>query len=175
VNVVFTVGGEIIVDYQGNLLDINSSRQQIGGNQDTGRSTPELLHDDISLRLIHVTVHCADGEIFLGQFVSQPIDLSARIAENNGLRDGDSFIQIGEGVEFPIFLFDGNVELFDTFESEFVFLDEDADGIPHELLGYFKDVRGHCGREEDSLGVVREELEDVVNLIFETALSLVKL
>jgi hypothetical protein len=42
-------------------------------------------------------------------------------------------------------------------------------------LGYFKDVRGHCGREEDSLGVVREELEDVVNLIFETALSLVKL
>jgi hypothetical protein len=175
VDVVFTVGGEIIVDYQGDLLDINSSRQQIGCDQDTGGSTPELFHDDISLRLVHVAVHGADGEIFLGQFVSQPIDLSARVAENNGLRDGDSFIQIGEGIEFPIFLFDGNVELFDTFKSEFVLLDEDADGIAHELLGDFKDVRRHCGREEDGLGVVGEELEDVVNLVFETALSLGKL
>ena len=132
-------------------MNINPSSQQIGRNQDSGTSTSKLLHNDISLRLIHISMHSTDGKILLRQFVGQPIDLSTCVAENNGLSDSDGFVQIGEGIEFPIFLFDGNVELFDSFESEFVFLDEDANGIAHELLGDFEDVGRHGCREKDCL------------------------
>jgi hypothetical protein len=172
VNVVFTIDRKVIVDYQRHLLDINSPRQQIGGNQNTGRTTPEFLHNDISLRLVHIAVHRADREIFLGQFISQPIDLSACVAKDDGLSNSDGFIQIGECIEFPIFLFNGNVKLFDPFESELILFDEDADGVAHKLLSHFEDVGGHRCREENGLGVVREELEDVVDLIFETTLLL---
>jgi hypothetical protein len=120
------------------LLDI--PRQQIGGYQDTGGSTPEFLYDDVLLRLVHVAVQGADGEIFLGQFISQPIDFSAGVAKDDGLSDGDGFVQIGESVEFPVFLFDGNVELFNTFKGKFILFDEDADGIAHEFFCDFEDV-----------------------------------
>ena len=64
--------------------------------------------------------------------------------------------------------FDDNVELFDTFEGEFVFFDEDANGVAHEILGHFKDVRWHsCGKKND-LGYGGERLRDIVNLIFKT-------
>jgi len=119
-------------------------------------------------------MHSTDGEILLCQLVGQPIDLSTCVAENNSLSDGDGFVQIGEGIEFPIFLFDGNVELFDSFEGEFVFLDEDTNGIAHEFLGDFEDVRRHGGREEDCLRCGGEELENIVNLVFETTLELAK-
>jgi len=171
VDIIFAVCGQVVVDYQGDLLNINSSGQQIGGDQNSGTSASELLHDDISLRLIHISMHGADGEILLRQFVGQPIDLSARVAKDDGLSDCDSFVQIGEGVEFPIFFFDGNVELFDTFEGEFVFLDEDANGIAHEFLGDFEDIRGHGSGEKDGLSRSWEELENIVNLILETSLQ----
>ena len=170
-DIIFTIRGQVIVDYQGDLLNINSSCQQIGGDQNSGTSASKLLHDDISLRLIHISMHSTDGEILLGQFVGQPIDLSARVAKDDGLRDGDGFVQIGEGVEFPIFLFDGNVELFDSFEGEFVLLDEDANRIAHEFLGDFEDIRGHGCGEKDGLSIGGKELEYVVNLVFETSLQ----
>jgi hypothetical protein len=51
VNVIFTVGRKIIVDDQRDLLDIDDSGQQIGGDQNARRSAPEFLHDDIALSL----------------------------------------------------------------------------------------------------------------------------
>ena len=36
VDVVFTVGGQVVVDDQGDLLDIDTTGQKIGGDQDTG-------------------------------------------------------------------------------------------------------------------------------------------
>lgn len=36
VDVVLTIGGKIVVDDQGDLLDINTTSQQIGSDQDTG-------------------------------------------------------------------------------------------------------------------------------------------
>ena len=38
VNVIFSIGWQIIIDDQGDLLDINTASQQIGGNKDTGRT-----------------------------------------------------------------------------------------------------------------------------------------
>lgn len=170
-NVVLTVGGEIVVDDQGNLLDINTTGQKVSGDEDTRGAGAELLHDEVTLGLVHVTVHGRDGEITGSELVGKPVDLAAGVAEDDGLGDGDSLIQIGEGIELPLLLLDGDVELLDTFKGKLVLLDQDADGVAHELGGDLKDVLGHGGREKDDLGALGKELEDVVDLLGETTLE----
>jgi len=56
VNIVLPVSGKVIVDNQGDLLDINASGQQISGDEDTRRARAELTHDDITLFLVHITM-----------------------------------------------------------------------------------------------------------------------
>lgn len=169
VNVVLAVGGQIIVDDQGDLLDVDTTGKQIGGDQDTRRTGAELLHDDVTLSLVHVAVHGGDSEVTGSELVGEPVDLPAGVAEDNGLGDGDGLVEIGQGVELPVLLLDGNVELLDTFEGKLVLLDENADGVTHELGGDLEDVLGHGGRQENDLGGLGEQLEDVVDLLGETA------
>jgi hypothetical protein len=59
--------------------------------------------------------------------------------------------------------------LSDTLEGKLVSLDENPDGVPHELLGNVEDLGGHGGGEEDDLSVGGEELEDVVDRVLETS------
>jgi len=99
----------------------------------------------------------------------QPIHLPASVAEDDGLCDRDRLVQIAQGVQFPFLLFDRDVELLDTFQGQFVPLDENPNRLSHELLGHLEHVRGHGGGEKDDLGVLREELEDLVDLVLETA------
>jgi hypothetical protein len=169
VNVVFAVGRQVIVDDKGNLLNIDTTGEEISGNEHTRRSRAELLHDDITLSLVHITVHGRHGEIAGGELVGQPVDFPASVAEDDGLGDGDSLVQIGKGVELPLFLFDCNVELLDTFEGKFSLLDQNADRVAHELGGNLQHVLWHGGREQDDLSGLRQKLEDVVNLFGETA------
>ena len=55
-NVVFSVSGEVIVDDEGDLLDVDASGQQVGGDEDSGRARAELAHDDVTFLLVHVAV-----------------------------------------------------------------------------------------------------------------------
>ena len=113
-------------------------------------------------------MHGGDSEVTGSELVGEPVDLPAGVAEDDSLGDGNSLIQIREGVELPVFLLDGNVELLDTFKGEFVLLDKDADGVAHEFGGDLEHILGHGGREEDDLGGLGQELEDVVDLLRET-------
>ena len=76
VDVVLSVGGEIVVDDQRHLLHIDSSGQEIGGDQDSRGSGPEFSHDDVTLLLVHVSVHGGHSEIPLVHLLSQPVDLT---------------------------------------------------------------------------------------------------
>lgn len=168
-DVVLTVGREIVVDDEGDLLDIDTTGKEIGGNEDTGRSGTEFLHDDITLSLVHVAVHGGDGEVTSSELVGEPVDLPAGVAEDDGLGDGNGLVQVGQGVELPVLLLNGNVELLDTFEGKLVLLDEDTDGVAHELGGDLEDVLGHGGGQENDLGGLGQKLEDIVDLLGETA------
>ena len=48
-DVVFPVAGEVIVDDQRHLLDVNTTGQQVGSDQHTARAGPELAHNNITL------------------------------------------------------------------------------------------------------------------------------
>lgn len=116
-------------------------------------------------------MHGGDGEITGSEFIGEPVDLSSGVAEDDGLCDGDGLVQIGKGVQLPVFLLNSDVELFNTFEGKFGLLDQDTDWITHELGGDLEDVLGHGGRKENNLGGLRKELEDVVDLLGETTLE----
>jgi len=169
VDVVLTVGREIVVDDEGDLLDIDATSKEISSDEHTGGSRTELLHDDITLGLVHIAVHGRDGEVTGGELVGEPVNLPAGVAEDNRLGDGDRLVQVGERVKLPVFLLDSNVELLDTFEGKLVLLDEDTDRVAHELGGDLKDVLGHGGGQKDNLGGLGQELEDVIDLLGEAA------
>lgn len=172
VDVVLAVSGKVVVDDQGDLLDIDTTGQKVSGDQDTGRTGTELLHDNITLALLHVTVHGRDGEVTGSELVGEPVDLAAGVTEDDGLGDGDGLVEIGEGVELPLLLLDSNVELLDTLEGKLLLLDQDTDGVTHELGGDLKDILGHGSGQQGDLGGLGEELEDVVDLLGETTLSM---
>ena len=169
VDVVLTVGGEVVVDDEGDLLDVNTAGEKVRGDEDAGGSRAELAHDEITLALVHVTVHGRDGEVAGLHLLSEPVDLAAGVAVDDGLGDGERLVEVAERVELPLLALDGDVELLDTLEGELVALDEDADGIAHEALGHIEDLKGHRGREQSHLHALGEELEDVVDLILEAA------
>lgn len=169
VDVVLTVGGQVVVDDKGHLLDIDTTGQQIGGDQDTGRTRSELLHNQVTLGLVHVSMHGGDSEVTGSELVGEPVDLSAGVAENDSLGDGNSLVQVGQSVQLPVLLLNGNVELLDTLEGQLGLLDQDTDGVAHELGGNLENVLGHGGGKKDDLGGLRKELEDVVDLLSETA------
>jgi hypothetical protein len=178
VDVVLTVGGQVVVDDKGHLLDIDTTSEEISGDQDTRRARAELLHDDVALTLVHVSVHSRDGEVTRGKLVGEPVNLSSGVAEDDSLSDGNGLVEVGEGIELPVFLLDGHVELLDTFEGKLVLLDQDTDRVAHELSGDLEHILGHGGGKKDDLSRLRKKLEDVVDLLGETTrqhlISLVK-
>jgi hypothetical protein len=169
VDVVLAVGREVVVDDQRDLLDVDTTGEKVSGDQDTGRAGSELLHNNVTLALVHVAVHGRDGEVTGSELVGEPVDLSAGVAEDDSLGDGDGFVQVGESVQLPILLLDSDVELLNTFKRELILLDQDADRVTHELGGDLEHVLGHGSGKKDDLGGLRQKLEDVVDLLSETA------
>ena len=56
VDVVLAVGGEIVVDDERNLLHVNTTGEKVRGDENTGRARAELLHQELTLLLVHVAV-----------------------------------------------------------------------------------------------------------------------
>ena len=55
-NVVLTVVGQVVVDDEGHLLDVDTTRQEIGGDEHATAASAELAHDHLALLLVHVAV-----------------------------------------------------------------------------------------------------------------------
>ena len=56
VNVILSICRQIVVDDQRDLLNVDTTSQEIGGDQNTGRAGTELAHDDVTFLLVHVSV-----------------------------------------------------------------------------------------------------------------------
>jgi len=150
-------------------LDIDTSGQEISGDKDSGSTSSELSHDQISLVLVHFTVHVGDGEVLLLKLGGKFIDSLLLVAVDDTLLDIDVVVELNEGVELPFFLIDGNVELLDTVEGQFFILDQDGGWVSHEVLGEGKDFRWHGGGEQSDLDITWDELEDFLDLLLETS------
>ena len=56
VDIIFTVGGQIVVNDQRYLLHVDAAGEEISGDEDPGGPRPEFLHQDFALLLFHVSV-----------------------------------------------------------------------------------------------------------------------
>lgn len=71
VDVVFLLLRQLVVDDETNLLNVNTSGQQVSGNENSGGASSEFLHDHVSLHLVHLAVHSRDCEVLLLHGFSQ--------------------------------------------------------------------------------------------------------
>ena len=94
-DVVFPVGGQVVVDHQGDLLHGNATSKQVSGNQNPGGAAAELAHDHVPLLLVHVSVHRRHRQVALVHLLGQPVDLPPRVAEDDGLGDGKGLVEPG--------------------------------------------------------------------------------
>ena len=104
-NVVFTMIGQIVIDDQRDLLNVDTASQEIGGDEDARRSRTEFAHDNVALLLLHLAVHGRHGKVPLVHLFRQPVDFPARVAENDGLSDTQRIVQIAQRIQFPFLTF----------------------------------------------------------------------
>ena len=83
-------------------------------------SIAELLHDGVTLLLGHVSVHGRNCEVGLTHLLRQPINLALRVAEDDGLRDGQRVVKVAQSVKFPFLTLNGHEELLDSFQSQLI-------------------------------------------------------
>ncbi len=136
VDVVLLLEGQLVVDNEADLLDVDTTGKQVGGNQNSDGARSELLHDDVSLKLVHFAVHNTDGEVMLGHALLKLFDSLLGVAVNQGLVDVQVGIQVKQDFHLPFVLLDSNVVLSDTFEGELLVLNKDLCGVTHEVLGH---------------------------------------
>lgn len=167
--VVLWVVGKVIINDQRDLLDINTTGKQVGSDENTTGAGSELTHDDITSVLVHVSVSGTDGVVTLTHLVRQPVDLAAGVGKDDALGDSQSFVQVAQSVQFPIFLVNIDIKLLNTFQGQLITLHQNTNWFVHKLTSDFKSLWGEGSREDSDLDLGWKELENVINLVFETA------
>ena len=103
VDIIFTMVGQIVIDYEGNLLNVNTASKEIGSNQNARRSRSELAHNNVTFLLFHFTVHSRNSEVPLVHFLCKPVDFPACVTEDDGLSNAQCVVQITQRVQLPFF------------------------------------------------------------------------
>lgn len=160
---------ELVVDDETNLLDIDTSGKKIGGDKNSGCSGSELLHNGVSLDLVHLSVHGRDCEVVLIHGLLELEDSLFGVAIDQSLIDIEVGVEIEEDLHLPLFLLDGNVILTDTLEGKIFGLDKNFLWVSHEMFGQSQDVVWHSGREKSNLDVSGQEFENLLNLLLESS------
>lgn len=86
-DVVFLFGWQLKVDNQSNLVNINSSSQQISTDQYSWGSFSELSHNFVSFLRFKGTVNATDNEILLSHLFSKLSALVFGVDEDETLVD----------------------------------------------------------------------------------------
>merc|ERR1711957_41389 len=135
VHVVLFAHGELVVGDESDLLDIDTTGEQVSGDQDTGGSLTELLHDEVSLRLLHVRVHASDGEVLLSHGLLELLNTLFGVAVDECLHDVEVSVQVDEHLDLPLLLLHSDVVLLDSLKSKVFSFDQNFRGVSHEVLG----------------------------------------
>ena len=168
-DVVLLLERQLVVDDKADLLDVDTSGEEVGGDEHTGGSCSELLHDHVTSHLVHLSVHDGDTEVVLLHLLGQLDHSLLGVAIDEGLVDVETAVEVEQNVHLPLLLLYRDVVLLNTFEGELLVLDQDLGGIAHEVLCQLQNVHGHGRGEQSNLDLAGQVLEDVLDLLFESA------
>lgn len=146
VNVLFFALRQVIVDDQMDLLDIDTSGQQISGNQNSTTSSSEFFHNYFSGITFHSRMDRTDSEVLFFHSIGQIIDSFFSIAIDDALLDFKIVVQFDQSVIFVLFRINGYIELSDTIKSQLIIFDQYFGRCSHKRLSDFQDELRHSGR-----------------------------
>ena len=104
----------------------------------------ELLHDDISFDLIHLSVHNRNYEILLSHNFLEFFNSLLCVTVDESLIDVKVGIKVQKNLNFPLFFLNSDVVLVNTFKCELLILDQDLSWFSHEMLSQFQDLWRQC-------------------------------
>jgi len=129
-------------------------------------------------------VHTANGKVGFSHLLSEPVDLSSSVAENDCLCNCQTFyqrcmhkkrevgsvrvVEITKSIEFPILLLDSYKELLDTLQSQFITLDENPNGVGHEFGSHLQNIVREGSGNYNDLSSGGKVSVDIVNLVLES-------
>ena len=163
VDVVLGVVRHVVVEYQADVLDVDTARDDVRGDEDFHLVVLEVEHHLLALRLLQVGVHGRNVESHALERMGQLLDLEFRRREDDRLRVGRLGEQLADDAQFLTLVADVG-RLVDGFVG-FRNGDVDLGGIAQNGLGQFADLRGQRRRKHDRLpfgGHVGDDLHNVV-------------
>ncbi len=163
VDIVFSVLGQVEVDDNLDVLDIDAAGSHIGGNQQVDIAAAEAVHHPGAHHLLHVAVECLGGIAAGLQLFGQLVDLLLGVAEHKRQLDALGFDQAAENLDL-VRLADLDVELLDVGDRHLLRGDPNMQRFAQVLVGQLDDRARQRRREEDLLDLLRARVEDRVDV-----------
>jgi hypothetical protein len=164
VNVGLFLLRKVVVDDKGDLLDVNSSGEEVSGDENSSSTSSELSNDHFSVDLFHLFVNGGHSEFLLFEYFGEVIDFLGCVAIDDGLINFEVDVEVHEDFNLPFLLLKGHVVLLDTVKGELFLFDQNSDWISHEILRDLEDFLRHGCREESNLDVSGKEHQDLLDL-----------
>lgn len=133
--------GQFVIDDQLHLLDIDSSGKDVGSNQDSHSPCSELLHNDITFCLIHLTVHGVNNVIIGGHASSDLFHTLLSVTEDDTLVDVHVTPEVLHDINLPAFFLTGHIILINSRKCQFSFFDQNFDRVIHKMCRQFQSFR----------------------------------
>lgn len=124
-NVVGIVAREVIVDNNRDLLDVNTTSEKVGCDQDSCVAIAEVCHHILSILLRHLSMNQGHREILLHHFLCQYFSRRTGITEDDGLGNRKNLKKIAENVELKVVALTVNMELFDAIQGDLLYRQQD--------------------------------------------------
>jgi len=143
VNVVLTLERQLVINHNGNLLNVNATSQQVRGDEHTALAVAELRHPELTLRYIHIAVNVVEVKAAALHLVRQPLRLLTRVDEDSRLLDAQVVVKIAQRVQLVVLTRDLHKPLLDALQAHLLRLQKNLHRVAENALRHRNDVRRH--------------------------------
>lgn len=168
VNVLLQRVRHVIVDNQINLLNVNSSSDQVSWNQDSWFAFSELTHHCSALLIRHFSSQTGNWKLQISQLIGQLNCTIFCVHEQYALTDFDVLIKLNQSSKFLAVLLHGDKKLFDSLDWDFLFLQQNFCRFLHELFSDLKHFFWHRRWNQTHLSISWHFCKDVPHSLLET-------
>ena len=112
------VDRDIVVDDETHVVNIDTSSQQVGGNEDVGFAISKGIHGSISFSIVNLTMQKRAGISVGSQGMMHHVGISLGTHKDNGLSNGKQRVDISQELQLSsIISLSVDPKLFDNFEN----------------------------------------------------------
>jgi hypothetical protein len=154
--------GDVVVDDVRHLIDVDTTRNNVGGHKDVESALTKALHGAISLSLGHVPLQCDRLVILAIEFLRETLGAVLGPRENNGRVESVFFEKLVEQIDLAI-LNDGIERVFDGFSGSSVG-QLDHPRIVEDDIREPSNLLRHRRGKQQILARIRQCFDDTANI-----------